>query len=442
MSALTFDTLSAELTQALLEQLDTPPKTTARCTLSREKVMVLVEYPLDSASAESQAAHTLDWLEQHLRHQFNTTGLPEEVVDLSEAVDEVAVQLYLKHLSESKPFKMRAFTWKVDDGFSELFGESGAIPLGSGQTDFADTNFADTDVSPDDSAAFADIEALQAKTSLDELVDDSIAEESLIDDLTVDSTTTHTSTGALQPFETGLSADDFLPNPQVEPETLQALAEEEEAFILATLEEDHPGMDADLDSALDLDDALNDELAEGVPTVGSPEISTDSSEADLEAALSEGISAPTVVIPTTSEEFSLPGEEPTLPSADFELPTVEMPITLTETDTSKSTDFFSLNEALESESKSESSRAETDAGPSAALPTTDLDFSSVFSGTSHPSVTQNKTTTDLFDTDLFDPVTSTIDTPTDEEAPISTTPAAQKAHLNRALTIRRIISLS
>ncbi|MGB3570990.1 MAG: hypothetical protein WBA01_03045, partial [Phormidesmis sp.] len=142
MSALTFETLSAELTQALAQQQATPPKTVARCTLGRDKVMVLVEYPLDSATAEPLAKQTLDWLEQHLRTQFDTTGLPEEAVDLSEEMEEVAVQLYLKHLSEAKPFTMRSFTWKVDDGFADLFGESAAIAL---DTESLDTESLDTE---------------------------------------------------------------------------------------------------------------------------------------------------------------------------------------------------------------------------------------------------------------------------------------------------------
>ena len=115
MSALTFELLSTELTQALAAQSDTPPDTTARCNLGRDKVMVLVEYPLDSAQAEPLASETLDWLEQHLRAQFDTTGLPEEAADLAEDGEEVAVQLFLKHYSESKPFTMRSFIWKVDD---------------------------------------------------------------------------------------------------------------------------------------------------------------------------------------------------------------------------------------------------------------------------------------------------------------------------------------
>ena len=124
MSALTFETLSTELTQALAGQSDTPPNTTARCTLGRDKIMVLVEYPLNSEQSEPLSSETLDWLEQQLRRQFDTVGLPEAAADLAESESEIPVQLFLKHLSELKPFTMRSFIWKVDDGFDDLFGST------------------------------------------------------------------------------------------------------------------------------------------------------------------------------------------------------------------------------------------------------------------------------------------------------------------------------
>ncbi len=123
MSAPTFETLSAELTQALSERRGIPPHTTARCTLGRDKVMVLVEYPSKKDDGKKLATRTLDWLEKRLRQQFDMSGLPVEIADLSETAEEVAVQLYLKHLNASKPFTMRSFTWKVEDGFADLFGQ-------------------------------------------------------------------------------------------------------------------------------------------------------------------------------------------------------------------------------------------------------------------------------------------------------------------------------
>ncbi len=129
MSALTFKDLSAELTQAIKSQLDMPSGTQARCTLGRGKVMVLVEYP-KRGQAEPLANSTLDWLEQSLRQQFDTVGLPEEAADLTETGEAVAVQLFLKHHSEPKPFTARSFTWKVADGFNDLFG----VPINDSET--------------------------------------------------------------------------------------------------------------------------------------------------------------------------------------------------------------------------------------------------------------------------------------------------------------------
>ncbi len=130
MHAPTFETLSKEVTQALTQESHTPPKTVARCTLGRDKVMVLIEYPLDSAKAEPMAMKTLDWLEQHLRQQFNTVGLPVEAADLVESGEAVPVHLFLKHRSESKPFTMRSFVWKVEDSFEALFGSSQKVSEG------------------------------------------------------------------------------------------------------------------------------------------------------------------------------------------------------------------------------------------------------------------------------------------------------------------------
>ncbi|MEM8503995.1 MAG: hypothetical protein AAF716_12680 [Cyanobacteria bacterium P01_D01_bin.1] len=136
MSAPTFETLSAEITQALAKRRDIPPRATARCTLGRDKVMVLVEYPFQKENdSRKLATQTLDWLEKRLRQQFDITGLPAELADLSEATEEVAVQLYLKHISASKPFTMRSFTWRVEDGFADLFGQPNFGSLDTDQSD-------------------------------------------------------------------------------------------------------------------------------------------------------------------------------------------------------------------------------------------------------------------------------------------------------------------
>ncbi|EDX84541.1 hypothetical protein S7335_2238 [Synechococcus sp. PCC 7335] len=125
MPAPTFETLSAELNQALSKRHDIPSETTARCTQGRNKVMVLIEYPsAEGNDVKKLTVQTLDWLEDYLRHYFNVVGLPSELADLSAIANEVVVQLYLKYQNTSSPFTMRSFTWKIEDGFADLFGHS------------------------------------------------------------------------------------------------------------------------------------------------------------------------------------------------------------------------------------------------------------------------------------------------------------------------------
>ena len=214
MSALTFKDLSTELTQAIESQLDTPSGTQARCTLGREKVMVLVEYPTETGQAEPLVDSTLDWLEQLLRQQFDTVGLPEEAADLSEAGEAVAVQLFLKHHSEPKPFTARSFTWKVADGFDDLFGAhtgdredlSETLPpvfqdttgslssseaatdviVSPAQNDFTDTDFTDTELLESEDAAGAEeafIESESEESESDADLEDAFLPISAIENL-------------------------------------------------------------------------------------------------------------------------------------------------------------------------------------------------------------------------------------------------------------------
>jgi len=309
--------------------------------------MVLVEYPLDSAGAEAEAAQTLDWLEQHLREQFNTAGLPEEMADVSEDDDEISVQLYLKHLSESKPFRMRSFTWKVADSFDDLFGEPDMVGI--------------EDLTERDIVA----EAAQAKRKAEMVatVDETVGEA-----------------------DTSSTADSFL---LAEPESLVLLPEGEEDLILSELEEDHLNLEieSDADAALDLDEELGKALESGAASI--PDLSA-SSEADLDAALSEGVDLSQIVIPSTPAEFTLPGEAIEVNSSDFDLPTVDLPDSIAPQTASISSDFFTFGEGV--------AKAET----TERSPSTDLDFSSVFVGTNESddlAVANGFSSTDLFDLD-------------------------------------------
>ncbi len=338
MSALTFETLSAELTQALSERAATPPKTTVRCTLGRDKVMVLVEYPLDSSQAEPFAHQTLDWLEEHVRSRFDTTGLPDEVADLSERAEEVSVQLYLKHLSESKPFTMRSFTWKVADGFDDLFGDDSA--------DYQTTHEPDPgffsvlsvpNASPNTSVMLPDGEEERVLLELEE---DSLPldlESDLDDDLDAD-----TDDALSSNIDTDLGVV-FGLDPQ---DTLSATDDFDSAIGSAADLESEFGLDLSTNTGLsfgsessDLGSALELESAVGFV----PDLSVNSGDA-LDADLSEGVDFAEVST-YAATDFALPGEAPTLDSSDLDLPTVELPIA--KPTVSPSSDFFSLTDELD-----------------------------------------------------------------------------------------------
>ncbi|MEO0887344.1 MAG: hypothetical protein AAFY54_15675, partial [Cyanobacteria bacterium J06648_10] len=260
MSALTFETLSAELTQALGEQRTIPPKTVARCTLGRNKVLVLVEFPLDSAKAEAFASQTLGWLEQNLRDRFDTKGLPDEVADISADTEGITVQLYLKHQSEAKPFTMRSFTWKVGDGFDELFGS----PAESAYSETNQAGLADetrNDTSLED--MFGTEDEPSAAGELD--AEDESRRSQLEDNNDLFSLTPST-----PPVPPPPSTDLILPDVVSDP-LPDILPEGEEERVLLELGDDDLQLDGDdlpldldVDDDSDIEDSLDEPLAESL----------------------------------------------------------------------------------------------------------------------------------------------------------------------------------
>ncbi len=304
MSALTFEILSAELTQSLAERSNTPPETTARCTLGRDKVMVLVEYPLDSAKAEPLASQTLDWLEQQLRQQFDTTGLPEEAADLADIGSEVSVQLFLKHLSDAKPFTMRSFVWKVDDSFDDLFG----APLAVAQTQAA--------AQPQTVAQPQAVE-LEAYRS-------PIASRREV----------HYETPVFHRAGEGASIPD-LDSDLIE---LPAPYFQDEELVPAELDDEH--LQLDLEPELDLDREIDSRFGLGADLDLYDEAYGTTS---LDADLAMGMSVDELLVAPDSD-FSLPGEPLELPSDEFNLPTLEIPGSRVADIQSADADFFNLDE--------------------------------------------------------------------------------------------------
>ncbi|MGB7087963.1 MAG: hypothetical protein WBD47_20565, partial [Phormidesmis sp.] len=326
MSALTFEILSAEITQALSTQSDTPPETTARCNLGRDKVMVLVEYPLDSAKAEPRASETLDWLEQHLRHQFDTTGLPEEAADLADSGEEVAVHLFLKHLSETKPFTMRSFVWKVDDSFDDIFGQA-VSPAQANSTmaavDDSTPVFEDpagTDWSDEEDAIFVQDPAFREREE-NEPIPSELDEEPLQLDLESDSELEY-EIGPDSQLLSGLVA--ALAPESITPESLtpDSIPPDAAADAIADLgiDEENILLDLDLPETGVLE---TDAIETGVIETGVIEADVETSETDLE------------IEATTTDAIT---EGP----ADSDLSTADLSRNSTDLIDDPSTDFFEL----------------------------------------------------------------------------------------------------
>ena len=288
MSALTFQDLSTELTQAIESQLDTPTGTKARCTLGREKVMVLVEYPAAGDRTPPPTDSTLDWLEQSLRQQFDTVGLPEEAADLTETGEAVAIQLFLKHLGEPKPFTARSFVWQVADGFEDLFGE----PIGDREDSLHEDSIAEDSTSKD-----IDSENL--------LSEDLLSEDLLSEDVASHQTSVfQDETGSLASLETNVDEA----NIGVENLTTSELEEAPSAPVWP------------LESAT---------ISPPLSAINSPELE-DTDLTDLYEPDTEG--------------FSLPGKEPAidLDASELELPAIDLPIAKTAGEHPSDGGFFDM----------------------------------------------------------------------------------------------------
>ena len=363
MSVLTFEILSVELAQALSEQASTPPETTARCTLGRNKVMVLVEYASESARSDARsvppAPQTLDWLEQWLRHQFDTTGLPEEAADLASNGSEVYVQLFLKHLSESKPYTMRSFIWKVDDGFDDLFGlpfdiDHSASEQGSAKSEQVEKITAGQDglYSPAVSSilssgryetpAFYSAEN-GVKNNLKAVAEATATEPGRSETATAAAEDSFAHASAqmaerqrlleAERFDSVISglSDAYFPDDELVPSEL------DDEHLQLELEPDIDIPEIDIDDrfapndGFGLDDALNLEEELGYYA-----------DASLDADLAVGLSIDELLVESSSE-LHLPGEPPELDANEFNLPTLDLPGTDVPDTQAIDVDFFDLD---------------------------------------------------------------------------------------------------
>ena len=339
MSVLTFEILSIELTQALSEQGSTPPKTAVRCTLGRNKVMVLAEYPLENARrVEPSTIQILDWIEQWLRHQFDTTGLPEEAADLANNGSEVHVQLFLKHLAESKPFTMRSFIWKVDDGFDDLFGLPFGIDHSASQVGL---------YSPA-------VSALQESAHYEKPVSYGAENASAESSVENSSKVTATEPGRSQ---TATSAEDSFANTSVQIEERQRLLEAErfdsvisglsDAYFpddeRVPLELDDEHLQLEMEPDIDIDDRFDVENGFGLGNgLDLEEELGYYADASLRADLAVGLSIDELLV-ASSSELLLPGEHPERDADEFNLPTLDPPEASARDIQPIDVDFFNLD---------------------------------------------------------------------------------------------------
>ena len=347
MSALTFKDLSTELTQAIETQLDIPSGTKARCTLGREKVMVLVEYPSQSDRdhlTEPPTDSTLDWLEQSLRTQFDTVGLPEEAADLTETGEAVAVQLFLKHLSDPKPFTARSFVWKVADGFDDLFGDPHS------QSEASDDEELDSTSEELDSAS-EESDSASRQSDRDPIFQDetgSLSSPEVSTDIdtiiTLDSVNLD-STNQEEFVEPDELAEQYSPDLDLinlkANSGLEDLTEESADLVSVT-----PAV------TLEKDSTVVDHLAGHLVGHSAIDASEDNSLAELESAseveTEDNLEAEffplSAIDESDTEGFSLPGEAPAIPtdSAELELPTVDLPFSHSEEAAPSDEGFFDM----------------------------------------------------------------------------------------------------
>ena len=334
MSALTFKSLSAELTQAIGSQLAVPEGTQARCTLGREKVMVLVESPSEGPSPEKhlEPEETLGWLEQSLRQQFDTVGLPEEAAELAESGEAVPVQLFLKYSNEPKPFKARSFTWQVSDSFDDLFGEAsefGEAP--DNEVDSSKEAALDADIVADEPVpVFQDVTG-----SLSAGYEATASEEAALAE-------------PVDVFADVPDADSFEDEKTLS--SMELLLSEEDDSVPSELDDEHLQVELELEESEpdepEPDEPESDELAREDIAANAvldivPEAESEDAFLPLAAVDDPDLSAYGAEDETFG--FSLPGDEPEISSDELDLPTVDLPVARSQDNTLSDGGFFEVD---------------------------------------------------------------------------------------------------
>ena len=152
-SAFTLSHLSADLTYDLSKAPEVPEDIAVQCAVSRGKIMVLVESPnADTVPVNYVFAQ----VETLVRHRLEIAGLPVEAEHLGATGDPIAIKVYLKHQSMSKPIAVHRFNWLLQDSSGPiLFGDmaldnQGFEPLLNQPPDVAPDNLFDEDEQDDE----------------------------------------------------------------------------------------------------------------------------------------------------------------------------------------------------------------------------------------------------------------------------------------------------
>lgn len=139
-SAFTLNRLSADLTYDLSRAPEVPEEISVQCAISRGKIMVLLESPRVDTVPEKYVFAQVETL---IRHRLEIDGLPVEASHLGANGDPIAIKVYLKQTTMSKPSAVHRFNWLLQDSSGPVALDDAGLsdqlyePLLSQQPEFA-----------------------------------------------------------------------------------------------------------------------------------------------------------------------------------------------------------------------------------------------------------------------------------------------------------------
>ncbi|MEO1592597.1 MAG: hypothetical protein AAFU71_15085 [Cyanobacteria bacterium J06632_22] len=129
LSAPTLTDFAAAIAAEFNRSAELPEPVNIKCAVNRGKLMVLAQHTL---SETFPARPTFSQLEQQVRQQLATLGLPETVAPQIEP-EQLPIQLYLKQASQPKPYAAHRFIWHMSDAAGDLFRAETPANAGLGE---------------------------------------------------------------------------------------------------------------------------------------------------------------------------------------------------------------------------------------------------------------------------------------------------------------------